>query len=146
MYFHKPVAYRQQVIFKKWLHKRNLIKLFTQAHWSQSDQSHTSNGYFKLVHALLLFHSYFFLRGMKTRSVPLSHHCLAASTAKTSAFNSVATGVTLVDIRLLRSSTSNNISFLRCSFIYAKCFHQYLNKRDEPCWIRNRRTKRRHLM
>jgi len=33
------------------MHKRSFTKLSTRAHWSHS-QSHTSNGFFKLVEAL----------------------------------------------------------------------------------------------
>ena len=36
--------------------------------------------------------------------------------------NNVATGVSLVGIRLLPSSTSDNIKFLRYGFTQAKCF------------------------
>jgi len=47
------------------------------------------------------------------------------------ASNSVATGVSLVNISLLPFSTSENIRFLRYSFIQVKCFHYvYLTKRD----------------
>ena len=50
----------------------------------------TNNGFFKLVEALLQTHSCFFSQSMNVRGLPLSAcHCLAASPAKTSAFNSL---------------------------------------------------------
>jgi len=44
------------MLCEKSLHKRRLIKLFTQAHWSQC---HTNNGFLKLVEALLQMFSCF---------------------------------------------------------------------------------------
>jgi len=47
---------------KRSLHKSRLIKLFTPARLSQS---HTNNGFFKLVEALLQIYSGFFSHSMK---------------------------------------------------------------------------------
>jgi len=70
------------------LHKRCLIKLFTQVHWSHS-QSHTNNGLFQACGTFatslltLLFTQY-----KTTLLSAISSHCLAALPAKMSAFNS----------------------------------------------------------
>jgi len=52
--------------------------------------------------------------------------------------NSIATGVSRVNIRLLLFSTSDNIRFSHCSLTWAQCFYyQYLTNCDHPSWIRN---------
>jgi len=55
-------------------------------------QSHTKNGYFTLVNALLYIHSGFFSHSMKLRSLPLS-----------------AVTVSLHYLRYLRSTASSNM-------------------------------------
>jgi len=62
--------------------------------------------------------------------------------------DSVATGLSLVNIRLLPFSTSDNIRFVHYSATDAKCLYYhylqyYLAKGDTPCWIWNR-AKCRH--
>ena len=59
--------------YVKWsLHQRSLIKLCTQADWSLVTLTHTNNGFFKLVEALLQIHSCFFSQSVKLRGSPLS--------------------------------------------------------------------------
>ena len=60
------------ILYEKKLHehKRSLSKLFTQAHWSHS-QSHT-NGFLKLVQALLQIHPCFFSHSIKQQVLLLS--------------------------------------------------------------------------
>jgi len=53
---------RSSYCVKSSLQKSRLIKLFTRARWSQS---HTNNGFFKLVEALLQINSCFFSHSIK---------------------------------------------------------------------------------
>jgi len=71
---------------KRSLHKSRLIKWFTRARWPQS---HTNNGFFKLVKALLQIYSCFFSHSTKLYVVYRYQqcHCLAALPAKISVFN-----------------------------------------------------------
>jgi len=68
--------------------KRNLHKCsLTLRHIGRT---HTNNGFFKLVEALLQAHSFFFSQSTNVRGVPLSAcHWLAALPAKMCAFNSL---------------------------------------------------------
>jgi len=68
--------------------KRNLYKCnLTLRHIGHS---HTNNGFFKLVEALLQTHSCFFSQSTNVRGLPPSaFHCLAALPAKMCAFNSL---------------------------------------------------------
>jgi len=72
---------------KRNLHNSRLIKLFTPARLSQS---HTNNGFFKLVEALLHICWYFISHSMKLYAVYRYQQChrLAAIPANISVFNS----------------------------------------------------------
>jgi len=72
---------------KSSLQKIRLIKLSTRA---RSSQSHTNNGFFKLVKALLQIYSCFFSRSIKLYVAYRYQqcHCLPTLPAKMSVFNS----------------------------------------------------------
>jgi len=65
---HRPILTCHVFLYcvKRSLHKRRLIKWFTRARWPQS---HTNNGFFTFVEALLQIYSCFFSHSIKLHVV-----------------------------------------------------------------------------
>ena len=95
---------------KRRLQKSRVIKLLTRARWSQS---HTNNGFFKLVEALLQIYSCFFSHSIKLCEAYRYQqcHCLAAKPAKMFVFNSHMQGFHSVISNKPRLHTKKTYSY-----------------------------------
>jgi len=86
----------------------------------------TNNGSFKLVEASLYTHSCFFSQSINVRGLPLSAcHCLAALTAKTSAFNSL----------MQQNACSRNIKWTFADSLPCYCYAIKTNSSTIRSWL-----------
>ena len=80
----------------------------------------TNNGFLKFVEALIYTHSCFFSQSINVRGLPLSAcHCLAALSAKTSAFNSL----------MQQNASHRNIKWTFADLVPCYCYAIKTNSR-----------------